>query len=229
MKHERIAQKTLGRVAYLRLILAFTAVSAMLFLSAGTVHYGEAWAYLAVTFIAASFILAYLLKNRPALLERRMRMREKEPQQRRLIGYVWLWFVATALVPGFDHRVDGSDVPMRTVIIAELFIVLGYGVTFWVFRENPYASRIVEVEPDQQLVSSGPYAVVRHPLYFGSLLISLATPLALGSYWALLPAAFILPILVARIQNEEHVLARDLAGYRDYLRGTRYRLLPGIW
>jgi len=229
MGNERLSQQTLGRTAYAWLLVAFMVVSAMFFLSAGTVRYWEAWLYLAILFITASLILAYLLRNSPDLLERRMRMREKEPAQRWIIGLAWVWFVVTYLVPGVDHRLGGSDVPTLAVIIAEVFVVLGYGVIFWVFRENPYASRIVEVEPDQKVVSTGPYAVVRHPMYFGGLLIYLATPLALGSYWALLPAALILPILVARIRNEENVLARDLAGYRDYLRSTRYRLLPGIW
>jgi protein-S-isoprenylcysteine O-methyltransferase Ste14 len=156
-------------------------------------------------------------------------MREKEPQQRCIMGLAWLWFVVTYLAPGFDKRFHGSAVPALAVILAELFIVLGYGLIFWVFRENPYASRIVEVEPDQAVVSTGPYAVVHHPMYLGVLLIYLFTSLALGSCWAILPTAFIIPILTARIRNEEKVLERDLKGYRDYLQRTRYRLLPGIW
>lgn len=204
-------------------------MSVMLFLSAGTLHYWEAWLYLAQMFITVEFMVSYFLRNSPDLLERRLRMREKEPQQRWIIRLAWLWFVVTFVVPGFEHRFQGSNVPALVVVIADIFILMGYGVTFWVFKENPYASRIVEVEPAQQVISTGPYAIVRHPMYFGGLLIYLATPLALGSYWALLPSVFIIPILVARIRNEESVLARDLKGYRDYLRSTRYRLLPGIW
>ena len=219
----------MGRAAYTRLLLAFAIVSVMLFLSAGTVRYWEAWVYLTIMLMTTSLSLAYLLKNSPELLERRMRMREKEPKQRWIIGFAWLWFVATFLVPGFDQRFDGSDVPVFAVIIAEGFVLLGYGVMFSVFRENPYASRIIEVEPNQTVVATGPYAVVRHPMYLGGLLIYLFTPLALGSYWAILPAVFIIPILVARIRNEESLLARDLEGYREYLRSTRYRLIPGIW
>ena len=229
MSHERLSRNNLAREAYTHLLLAFAMVSAMLFLSAGTVRYWQAWVYLAIMLMTTSLILAYLLKNSPKLLERRMRMREKEPQQRWIIGLAWVWFVATFLAPGFDQRFDGSDVPAFAVIIAEGFVLLGYGVIFWVFRENPYASRIVEVEPDQHVVVTGPYAVIRHPMYSGGLLIYLFTPLALGSYWAILPAVFIIPILVARIRNEESLLASDLEGYREYLRNTRYRLIPGIW
>lgn len=226
---ERRSARNLGSTAYAWLLLALSVLSFMLFLSAGTVRYWEAWVYLAILFIPASLMVAYLLKTSPELLERRMRMREKEPQQRWITGAASLWFVATYLVPGFDQRFDGSDVPVNVVVVADLVVLLGYGVIFRVFRVNPYASRIVEVEPAQKVVSTGPYAVVRHPMYVGALLIYLATPLALGSYWALLPAVLILPIIIARIRNEERVLARDLEGYQDYLRVTRYRLFPGIW
>ena len=229
MSNKLLSQNKLGRAAYTRLWLAFMVLSAMLFLSAGTVRYWEAWVYLTIMLITVSFMLRYMLKNSPRLLERRMRMREKEPQQRWIIGFAWLWFVVTFLAPGIDHRFEGSDVPPFVVVIADIIVLIGYGVNYWVFRENPYASRVIEVEPDQYVISTGPYAVVRHPMYFGGLMIYLATPLALGSYWALLPAVFIIPILVARIRNEESVLARDLNGYRNYIRSTRYRLFPGIW
>ncbi|MEC4746989.1 isoprenylcysteine carboxylmethyltransferase family protein [Methylomicrobium sp. Wu6] len=229
MNNERLAQQKLGRTAYVLLWLAFLVISAMLFLSAGTVRYWEAWVYLAIMLITTSLIVQYLLKNSPGLLERRMRMREKEPQQRWIIGFAWFWFVVTFLTPGFDQRSTASDVPTVLVAIADIIVLMGYCVIFWVFRENPYASRVVEVESDQRVISTGPYAMVRHPMYFGGILVYLATPLALGSYWALLPAVFIIPILVARIRNEESILARDLKGYRDYLKSTRYRLFPGIW
>ncbi|MGR8981457.1 MAG: methyltransferase family protein, partial [Gammaproteobacteria bacterium] len=138
-------------------------------------------------------------------------------------------FVLIFLVPGFDQRYDGSDVSPFVVITADILVLVGYGICFLVFKENPYASRVIEVEPGQEVITTGPYAIVRHPMYFGVLLIFLATPLALGSYWALWPAAFIIPILMARIRNEENVLARNLKGYQEYLQSTPYRLLPRIW
>jgi protein-S-isoprenylcysteine O-methyltransferase Ste14 len=174
-------------------------------------------------------MVSYLLRHSPALLKRRLRTREKEPRQRWILGWVWLWFVLAYSTPGFDRRWGGSEVPLPGVVFGELLVLLGCGVIFRVFQENPYASRVIEVEPDQPVITSGPYAVVRHPMYVGVLLIALGTPLALGSWWGLLPAALILPIMVARLLNEESVLSRDLAGYRDYLSRTRYRLIPGIW
>lgn len=123
----------------------------------------------------------------------------------------------------------GPMFPSPRLIIAQLVVLPGCGLTFRVFRENPYASRTVEVDDDRKVVSTGSYAMVRHPMYSRALLIHPATPLASGSYWAIVPAVLIVPITIARIRNEERVLATELEGYRDYLLNTRYRLLPGLW
>jgi len=116
-----------------------------------------------------------------------------------------------------------------TVLTANARVFLGYILVFLVFRENPFASRVVEVEPGQKVISTGPYALVRHPMYLGTSIMLLATPIALGSYWAL-PVFFILPlVLVYRILNEEEVLLRELPGYREYMKKVRHRLIPFIW
>lgn len=229
MNSERSFREKLGRTAHAHLLLGFALVSALLFLSAGTVRYWQAWIYLTLLSGTASAMVGYLLKHSPALLERRLRMQEKDPRQRWIIAFSCLWFLAAFLTPGFDRRFGWSDVPGAAVIAADLVILAGYGIVFRVFRENPFASRIIEVAPEQTVVSTGPYAVVRHPMYSGGLLIYLFTPLALGSYWAILPTAFIVPIIIARIKNEESLLSRDLKGYREYLRRTPYRLVPGVW
>ena len=221
--------KDLRKTAYLQSLLALTLVSLLLFVPAGTLDYWEAWTYLALTFGMVLGILDDLLKRNPALLERRMRYLEKEPRQRWIMGFATLWFVASLVVPGLDQRYGWSAVPAAVVIVADSLLLLGYGIIFRVFRENPFASRVVEVEPDQTVISTGPYARVRHPMYFGAVIIQLASPLALGSYWAILPGILIIPILAARIRNEEEVLARDLEGYREYLEKVRYRLIRGVW
>ena len=113
--------------------------------------------------------------------------------------------------------------------MADVLVLLGYCLVFLVFRENRYASRIIEVEKGQSVIASGPYAVIRHPMYLGTLLMYVFSPLALGSYWAVLPGLLIIPVLVARILNEEKVLLQDLQGYQEYVQKTRYRLIPGIW
>jgi protein-S-isoprenylcysteine O-methyltransferase Ste14 len=220
--------RTAKRV-YTRVLLTVPVLWAILFIPAGTLAYWEAWIYMAVLLIPMFFVLWYFLRNNPGFLERRMQMRERETAQRRIISLSLLWFVLAFMLPGFDRRWGWSDVPVTVVIAADLVVLLGYGLIVLVFRENQYASRTVQVEQGQQVIHSGPYALVRHPMYLGAIVMYLASPLALGSYWALIPALAIIPILVARIINEEKVLERDLPGYREYVQGTHYRLLPGVW
>ena len=219
----------LKRTVYTRALLAVPALWAILFVPAGTLVYWEAWLYLAILLIPMFFVFRYLLKHDPQLLERRMQMREREVAQRRIITLSYLYFLVAFTLPGFDRRWGWSDVPPLVVIAADLLVMLGYAMFVLVLRENQYAARTIQVEQGQRVISSGPYALVRHPMYLGVTLMYLASPLALGSYWALLPALLIVPILVARIINEEKVLERDLAGYREYKQITRYRLLPGVW
>ncbi|MDD1680492.1 MAG: isoprenylcysteine carboxylmethyltransferase family protein [Methanoregula sp.] len=200
-----------------------------LFVPAGTFDYWEAWAYCAVILIPYLVVLATLLKKNPELLVRRLRLSEKEPAQRRIIGASSLIFVIGFLLPGLDRRFGWSDIPMEAVLAADLLVILGYALVFLVFLANPFTSRTVEVEPGQRVISTGPYAIVRHPMYLGTIIMWLATPVALGSYWAL-PVFLAMPVvLVFRILNEEEVLLRELPGYREYTQAVRYRLIPGIW
>jgi len=217
------------RLVLMRFLAAFALLAALFFLPAGTLGYWEAWLYLGILFISVSFIVAYLVRFDPALLARRMKTKEKEADQRLIVKLGGVALILAFVLPGFDRRFGWSDVPVALVLLADALVLLGYGVVFLVFRSNPYTSRVVEVEPGQTVVTKGPYGVVRHPMYVGSLLLYVLSPLALGSYWAMIPAALNVPVFVARILMEERVLARDLDGYQDYMRATRYRLIPGIW
>jgi len=212
------------------LFLAGTVVlGMMLFGPAGTFDYWQAWAYMAVLFVPMAFVVAYFLKTDPRFLERRMRTKEKEAAQGRIIFVSSLVFVAGFLVPGLDRRFGWSDVPPEISLAADVLVFSGYALIFLVFRENSYAGRTVQVDRGQKVVSTGPYSIIRHPMYLGTLLMFLATPLALGSYIAVPFFLPLVPILALRILNEEEVLSRDLRGYVDYCRKTRYRLLPHIW
>ena len=224
-----LSTRELRRMVYARLAAAIVLLPLLFFVPAGTLRYWEAWVYLAILLIPVFFVMRYLLKHDPAFLERRMRTREQQAPQKLVIKLSFLWFFLVFILPGFDQRFGWSEVPVVAVLVADLLVLLGYGVILRVFRENRYASRIVEVADGQPVIQSGPYAIVRHPMYVGTLLMYLATPVALGSWWALLPALLIVPILFARIVNEEKVLAEDLPGYRAYMQKTRYRLVPGIW
>jgi protein-S-isoprenylcysteine O-methyltransferase Ste14 len=211
------------------IVIAFAVLAGMLFLSAGTTAYWEAWLYLATLFLPVIFVAVHFLNHAPDLLERRMRMREKESPQKLIIVISYVAFTAAFVLPGLDHRHGWSGMPAAASIAADLFVLLGYAFTIRVLYENRYASRIIEVTDTQKVIDSGPYAVVRHPMYLGVLVMYLCSPLALGSLWALLPMMMMPPLLVARIRNEEALLLKELEGYADYTRRVRYRLLPGIW
>ena len=224
-----LSSSDLRRMVYSRFAIALVVLPLFFFLPAGTLRYWEAWIYLAILLIPVFFAMRYLLKHDPTFLERRMRTREQQAPQKLVIKLSFLWFFLVFILPGFDQRFGWSDVPIVVVLAADLLVLIGYAVILRVFQENRYASRVVEVADGQPVIQSGPYAIIRHPMYFGTVLMYLATPVALGSWWALLPALLIVPILVLRILNEEKVLAEQLPGYREYMQKTRYRLIPGVW
>ena len=219
----------LARRVAARFALAPPVMMAMFFVPAGTWRYWEAWVFILVICVPLVFAMWYLLKHAPDLLERRMRLREKEARQRRILSLSLIPFLLAFLLPGFDHRFGWSDIPVPVVLLADLIVVAGYWLVLRVFLENHYASRVVEVEAGQQVISTGPYAVVRHPMYVGTLAMYLLSPIALGSWWAALCALPLIWVIVARIRNEEEVLVRDLPGYTEYRQSVRYRLIPGLW
>jgi protein-S-isoprenylcysteine O-methyltransferase Ste14 len=223
------ARRGLARKAVRIGLAAFLALSAMFFIPAGTLAYWEAWLYMGTLLIPMVFVVRYLLRHSPQLLERRFQARERERTQIGVQTIGTFFLLAAFILPGLDHRWGWSSVPAAVVIVADLLVLLGYGVIVRVFMENEFASRTVVVVEGQQVVSTGLYGIVRHPMYVGVIVFYLASPVALGSWWALLPAAIIVPMLVIRIVNEEQVLERELTGYTEYRHQVRYRLVPGIW
>jgi len=207
-------------------------VGLLLFVTAGTMWYWQAWVYLAVLAGASLLTTLYLMKKDPALLERRMHggpMAEKEATQRLIMWFASAGFVALLVVPALDHRFGWSEVPVYVVVLGDILVAAGFALIVVVFRENPFTSATIEVAPGQRVIATGPYAVVRHPMYASALLYLVGTPLALGSYWGLLAFAAMMPFLIWRMLDEERVLARDLPGYTEYQRRVRHRLVPGIW
>jgi protein-S-isoprenylcysteine O-methyltransferase Ste14 len=229
MNKAQSSKGELIRMVAVRFLAAVPILIALFFLPAGTFSYWQAWVYLVIIFIPMSLVLIYLFKNAPELLERRMKTREPETEQNMIVKLSVPLFLIAFLVPGFDQRFGWSDVPTGVVVAAEILVLLGYGMFFLVVKENRYAARTVEVEQEQKVISSGLYAIIRHPMYLGLLVMYIFSPLALGSYWAVIPALLIIPVIVARLLNEEDVLARDLKGYPEYMQKTKNRLLPGIW
>ncbi len=198
-------------------------------LPAGTFRFWHVYAYLAILIVPMIFVIRYFIKKNPRFLERRLTMKEKEPQQKAVAWISTIVFLIGFMLPGFDYRFSWSHVPIYVVILSDILGLLGYMIIFHVFKVNSYASRVVEVSEDQQVISAGPYRIVRHPMYLGTLIMFLATPLALGSYWAIIPFAGLPIILVLRIFNEEKVLSAQLQDYNEYCSKTRYRLIPFIW
>jgi len=223
-KHVILDRRALTKKVLIRLILGIIILGCVFFIPAGTFRYWEAWSWLGILFIPMFLVFLYLIKNAPALIERRMQTKEKEEPQKLIIKLSLLTSVIAFLIPGFDHRFGWSHVPTGIVII-----LAGYLFFFRVLKENAYASRIIETVEDQPVIQTGPYAVIRHPMYVAVLVMYGLSPLALGSWWAML-AMIPLPLtIIFRILNEEKVLLQDLAGYQDYTEKVRYRLIPHIW
>ena len=174
-------------------------------------------------------VLFYFLKNDPKFLERRSKAREKEKAQVLISILNSMIFLAGFIIPGLDKRFGWSLVPLPIIIIACGVILLGYLIIFFVFRQNSYASRVIEVDEEQEVITTGLYGIVRHPMYVGAMIMYIPTPVALGSYWGLIPFALLPLSLVLRILNEEKVLKENLKGYKEYCEQTRYSLIPYIW
>ena len=212
-----------------RFVSGIVVIGACLFWPAGTLNYWQAWTWLAALFIPMGVSLVYLVRSNPELLERRTRTNETRPEQRLIIAASTLYFLVIFLLPGFDKRYGWSQAPVWLVLLADLVVVAGYGLYILVLQTNSYASRVIEVEQGQKVITTGPYALVRHPMYLAMILLMSATPLALGSFWAFLPSLGLIPLLAIRAKDEEKLLTKELAGYSEYLQKTRFRLFPGIW
>jgi len=227
--HDFPVKRQLARRAAGKLVMIVILLGLMFFLPAGSLRFWEAWAFIAVLVGAMTALMFYFFKHDPRLLERRMQMKEKERPQKLYVKLSVVFFAVSWLLPGFDRRWGWSSVPAAVVILADVLFLTAYLLFFWVMKTNSYASRTIEVVEGQRVVATGPYAYVRHPMYLAALVMYAISPLALGSYWAVI--AFLpLPFLIAfRIRNEEEVLMRELPGYREYRENTPYRLLPHVW
>jgi protein-S-isoprenylcysteine O-methyltransferase Ste14 len=218
--------------AWLALAVLAAALGLLLFGAAGTMRYWQAWVYLSLFLGASLLTTLYLMRKDPALLERRMRggpFAEKEATQRRIMAFTSLGFIALLVVPALDRRFGWSSVPVYGVVAGDVLVAVGLYLVFLVYRANTFASATIEVAVEQKVITTGPYAFVRHPMYASASLYTFGTPLALGSYWGFLALAAMMPFLIWRLVDEEKVLARDLPGYTEYQQRVRHRLVPLIW
>ena len=213
-------------------IFLFAVVTIAFFGFAGSLHDGRAWSMLAVFFGFAGVITLWLWFRDKALLERRVQGgpgSEPDPTQNIIQALAALVFLATFAVPGLDKRFGWSHVPLAISLIGDGMIAIGFLIVFLTFRANTFTAGTVQIEAGQQVIDTGPYAPVRHPMYVGALIMTAGIPPALGSWWGLLPAGLLVPVLVWRLTREEAFLAASLAGYGDYRNRVRYRLVPRVW
>ncbi len=207
-------------------------MAALIFIPAGTLAYWQAWMFLALYAVVAVAMTVDLLDRDPALLERRMKSgpgAETEPTQKKIMMIVTAGFFGLLVVPGLDHRYGWSAVPAATAMIGDAVMLLGWWIIFHVFRVNTFTAATVEIAQDQRVIATGPYALVRHPMYAGGFFLVLGVPIALGSWWGLLAVAVIMAALTWRVIDEERFLIENLPGYADYRQQVRWRLVPGLW
>ena len=140
-----------------------------------------------------------------------------------------LGFFSLLVLPAFDHRSGWSPVPPYVPVAGDLLVALGFLVVHFVLRENSYAASTIQVTEGQKVISTGPYSIVRHPMYAGALPLLIGTPLALGSWWGLLALVLFMPALIWRLVDEEQFLHKNLPGYTEYSQKVRYRLIPFVW
>lgn len=223
---------TLAYRAWISLALLAAFMGALLFGIAGTLRYWEAWVYLVLFFGLSTLVTEDLRRRDPALLERRLKggpQAEQRPMQRVIMVAASLAFLSLIVVPPLDHRHGWSSVPVWAVVVGDILFVIGFTFVGRVYRENTYTSATIEIHAGQRVIDSGPYAIVRHPMYLGAMLYVFGTPLALGSYWGFVGVALMLLAIVWRLLDEERMLVRELPGYEEYKTRVRHRLIPGVW
>jgi protein-S-isoprenylcysteine O-methyltransferase Ste14 len=219
--------KTILGFAFLMLVLAIA-----LFLPAGSLGYWQAWVYLAVFALCTILITAYLVKNDRELLAGRVQagpVAETRKSQQIIQSLASLFFLGLFIVPGLDFRFGWSNMPAVISLIADGLVALGFYFVFLVFRENTYTRATIDVSAGQKVIDTGPYAIVRHPMYAGAMLLLIFTPVALGS-WVAVPFAIpLILVIAARLLDEEQFLKANLNGYEEYCRKVRYHLMPFLW
>ena len=224
-----LSTRNLLWAAAIRFTTSVVAIGALLFGLAGSFRYWNGWLFLAALFGPMTLVFVYLLRKDRALLEKRLKLREREKEQRAYVKLSLLWFLISFSIPGLDYRFGWSHVPVWLVVASVIVMITGYILFIVAMVQNSFASRVIELQANQRVIDTGLYSVVRHPMYMAGIIMYAACPLVLGSYYALMPTMMLPVLLVYRLKNEEKVLQTGLPGYTEYAKRVRFRLVPFIW
>ena len=215
--------------AFFKFLCGLLLVGLLIFLPAGTFSYFGGWLFCALLFVPMILFGAVLLLRAPELLEKRLDAKETERTQRGVVAASGMIFLGGFITAGLDFRFGWSSVPLWVTVTASVLLLLSYGTYMEVMRENAYLSRTVRVEDGQQVIDTGLYGIVRHPMYAATVVLFLSIPVVLGSWWAFGIFLLYIPVIAVRILNEEAVLRTGLVGYEAYMKKVRYRLIPFLW
>ena len=226
------ASPDLRREAIQGMVRFLIVMALLIFLPAWSLRYWEGWLFWMVFSALVLWITLYFLEHDPHLIEGRMNAgpgAEQQRNQKIIQAIAGILAIALIVVPALDYHFHGSSVPTAIVLMADVLMVVGFVIVFRVFKENSFAASTIKVDTEQQVISTGPYRWVRHPMYAGASLALLATPIALGSWWGVLVGLALIAVIVVRLLDEERYLSSSLPGYADYCRKVRYHLIPSLW
>lgn len=222
-------KKTILLQALSKVIIGFLLLCALIFVPAGTLHYVKGWVLLGILFLPIVIVGIILIIKNPELLKKRLNMNETQKEQLTIIVLSTIQFISAFILAGFDYRYGWSNIPNWLWIISIITFILAYSIYVEVLRENKYLSRTVEIQENQKVVDTGLYAIVRHPMYFSTIILFWSMPLILGSWISFIVMLPYPLFLIKRIKNEEYILQNGLEGYIEYMKKVKYRLLPFIW
>lgn len=215
--------------AIIKFLLGVVLVFALVFLPAGTLKYAQGWLFMGLLFVPMFVAGVFMMIKNPQLLKKRLNGKEKLKEQNLVIKLSGLMFITGFVIAGLNFRFELFMLPLWASLIASALFLFAYVLYALVMKQNPYLSRTVEVQQDQSVIDTGVYSVVRHPMYSATLLLFIMIPLVLGSVFAL-PVFLLYPFIIAkRLLSEEEFLKKELAGYNEYMKKVRYRLIPFVW
>jgi len=211
------------------IIIGVILIAALIFIPAGTLNFWQGWLFLGTLFIPMICVMFFMFKYERRLLEKRINAKEKRPEQAWIQAVNTILVIVMAVIAGLDHRFSWSRMPVWSVLTSAVLMLAGYIMFIKIMLYNEYASRTIEIQRGQKLISTGPYAVIRHPMYTAGIFLYIFVPLTLGSLWALIPMLFLPFTLMLRVIDEEKALIKGLKGYKQYMKKVKYRLMPGVW